>query len=322
MLRAGRSTAALALALVGWTAAAVGPAHADGASGGTGGGGGTVTPCQNDWICSIATDPGSGGSTSNPGTGGGGSGGSGGSNTCAYQGKQEPCYIGGVGYLNESDGCYYELAAPQPPAGDIAWGGHQPGDGAVYTRACPDQAGTGQTDVWLANPPAAAQPVITPQQLLQRMLTALKLPQVAVRTAPTGPALVGQSIWVWADRANGNFPDAANPLTVPAATAGAITVTAKVWVSHITWDMGDGGTASPCNGPGTPYDPSQGAKPSPDCGYQYTKPSQPNQPYKINATVTWTVSWQVNGGATQTFDLPPRTGPAGTLQVNELQVLN
>lgn len=36
-----------------------------------------------------------------------------------------------TGYWSNTYNCYIKLADPQPPAGDVSWQGHEPGDGAV-----------------------------------------------------------------------------------------------------------------------------------------------------------------------------------------------
>ena len=56
--------------------------------------------------------------------------------------------------------------------------------------------------------------------------------------------------------------------------------------------MGNGDTVT-CHGAGTPYQDSFGAKPSPTCGYTYTRPSPQ---YGVTATSHWVVDWTSSNG--------------------------
>ncbi|WP_051941164.1 hypothetical protein [Phaeacidiphilus oryzae] len=321
------ATTALAFAVPSPIGAAASAAPARGGGGG-GGGSGSVSQCQIDYVCTVAKDPGSPGSASGGGGGSsGGSGGGGGMPTCSYQGKTYACEVPGVGVFDSSDGCYYQQAQPQPPAGDIAWQGHQPGDGAVYTRTCLDQGGGGQIDVWRPRPPAVPGAVVrvNPADLARQALQKNPLPVSQVELAPADKALVGMPIWLWLARPAGMaaWPTAARPLALQPVTAGGTTVTVEVWITQVVWDMGDGHTVS-CNGPGTPY---QTGDSTPDCGYQgYGQPSanQPGHRYPVNATVQWAARWRVtaggNGGGQLALDPVPQR--AGSIEIDELQVLN
>ena len=278
-----------------------------------------VGPCANSSVCVGASTPAS------PPSGGGGSGGGGGGGVqvCNWQGVSVPC-SGPYGTFDPADGCYYMEAQPQPPAGDPSWQGHQPGDGAVYTRTCPYQGGAGAANVWLAQAPAAPL-TITPGQLAYKTVNTMGLKPATVHTRPDGggkkTGLVGSPIWLWVDGGDHAYAGPDKKLHVSASVPG-LTVTATVWVSKLVWDMGDGGTAN-CSGPGTAYTNADGANASPDCGYRYTKPSasQPGQQYAITATAHWTVTW-VSGNLTGAFDMDPIATPAATLRISELQVLN
>jgi hypothetical protein len=277
-----------------------------------------VGSCDNSWVCvTVGTGASPGSSTGS----GGGSGGGG--NACRYGGQIVPCYLPGVGVLDSSDGCYYSVAQPQPPAGDPAWQGHPVTDGAVYIRTCPLQGGNGVAAVWRAAPPDPG-PKVTPGELAHLAVAKLKLQPSQPATAPDAAhsAVVGADVWLWLRQTPDSYADRDHPLTVTAAVPG-LSVTAQVWTSGVDWQMGDGAVVH-CAGAGTPYSADQAARPSPDCGYRYTRPSAgvPGQQYQIDATVAWHVHWTSSDGAAGDFDMDPVLGQATGLTVEELQVLN
>ncbi|MFI9772122.1 ATP/GTP-binding protein [Streptomyces sp. NPDC052415] len=254
-------------------------AHAaDGPSGGAEG-------CENDFVCVGVEVPGSGGD--------------------GQAGSGEPVSDGqGSGQGASRPECTYELYDPQPPAGSSAWGDHEPGDGgAIYEKIChvggnPDNPDLVITPVWLAEPPD--QPVIDPavlaQQAVDKML--LRGPDIASpRTA--GRYTVGVPMWMWVNQSATTYgPNSAS------ASAGGITVTATAKVSKIVWSMGDG-TSVTCNGPGTPYQASEGMAQSPTCGHVYSKTSAGGEDGKfpVSATSTWTIDWQGGGEAGQLVEI-------------------
>ncbi|MBF9066587.1 hypothetical protein [Streptacidiphilus fuscans] len=300
-----RLATALLLVLVGLMGAA-GSARAD------------VTPCANSSVCVGAGSPGSPGSGG--GTQGGGSGGgSGGGGSCYYNNQPEPCYVAGIGTFDPDDGCYYTTMQPQPPAGDPLWQGHQPGDGAVYVRTCALNGGGGTVSLWLAAAPPAAAPV-TPAQLAQQALKKIKIINAQPETAPGGgkPGLVNTPVMLWLQPFDGNPADG-YPYAPPSAPAQAtasvpgLSVTAKVWSTKVTWNMGDG-TSVVCPDAGTPY---AGTLVN-GCTHTY---STANNAYAVNAAVSWTVTWS-GGGQTGAFNLDDMPSKGITLTVDEIQVLN
>ncbi|WP_327749944.1 ATP/GTP-binding protein [Streptomyces europaeiscabiei] len=245
-----------------------------------------------------------------PGQGGGQAGGSGSTD--------------GTGGSGSSDGrdptdktvCVYELADPQPPAGSLDWEGHEPGDGAVYEQTC----GWGGVDgnaivrmVWLAEPPA--QETVDPAVLAQRAVDSMTLlgPDIASPRA-AGKYTVGVPMWMWVNQSATTFgPNTAS------ASAGGITVTATAKVSKIVWKMGDGASVT-CNGPGTPYQASEGMAQSPTCGHVYSKTSAgaKNGKFPVTATSTWTIDWQGGGQAGQLTEIRQTNGQVA---IGELQVV-
>ncbi|MEY9836819.1 hypothetical protein [Streptacidiphilus sp. EB103A] len=277
----------------------------------------TSGPCAVDWLCVGASTPPSPGST------GGGGGGGGGANICTYGGKVVDC-SNQYGALDPQDGCYYMEVQPQPPAGDPLWAGHAPGAGAIYLRTCSNQAAGDSVEIYLAGAPPVAQGV-NPGVLARQAWDAVQRGRPVVRTAPGGTALVGAPIWLWIERGNNAWAGAGGKI-IRIASKDGIWVKLEAWSTGITWNMGDGGSVG-CTGdnPGTPYNVSDGSNPSPDCGYTYRQPSanQPGQLYAITATVAWHVHWSSNVlGFGGDFDADSIAGPATTLRVDELQVLN
>lgn len=222
------------------------------------------------------------------------------------------------GYWSNTYNCYIQPQKPQPTAGDPAWKGHKPGDGAVYSCYQP------QTDmlveVWAANAPSGAAAGPSPRQVAQIAIKRLNLTAIDIGITPEpGPnsvGLVGMPVWLWV--AN---PDSHTygPATA-SASAGGITVTATARVEQITWDMGDG-TKVVCQNAGTPYQPRFGRSESPDCGHVYDKSSadQPDQKYTVTATSDWVITW-AGAGQTGTIRLGGLTRSV-QIAVGEAQVL-
>jgi hypothetical protein len=209
------------------------------------------------------------------------------------------------GYWSNSYHCYISPVDPQPPAGDLSWQGHEPGDGAVYLCYQP------QTDIdiyiWSQDPPPGSGTGPTPREVAQLAVEQMNLRAIDIGIVPEpGPnsvGVVGMPVWMWA--AN---PDSHTygPATAT-ASAGGLTITATARVRQITWDMGDG-TAVVCRTAGTPYEASYARAKSPDCGHVYTRSSahDTDGKYTVTATSDWVVTWE---GA----------GQSGTILLNGLQ---
>lgn len=226
-----------------------------------------------------------------------------------------PCEDAELGSF--SGGCYYKKAVPQPPAGDVAWQGHQPGDGAIYQRSCPfGVPGNGvlaEGYVWRAQPPTVA--AVDPAQLAQQAVDKMKLagPDIASPRV-AGRYTVGVPMWMWVNQSATTYgPNTAS------ASAGGVTVTAIAKVSKIVWRMGDGAIVT-CTGPGTPYKASDGMAQSPTCGHVYSKTSAdgPGGKDQVTATSTWTINWQGGG---QNGQLVETRQSQMQVAIGELQVV-
>jgi hypothetical protein len=228
-----------------------------------------------------------------------------------------PCKTG-AGYWSNDYNCYIATVAPQPPADDPSWHGHQPGDGAVYQCYQP-QTGI-LIYIWSQNQPTNSGTGPKPRNVAQLAIDEMGLQAIDIGIAPKpGPdsvGLVGMPVWMWAKAPNDHTY---GPMTA-SASAGGITVTATAKVLRITWDMGDG-TAVTCRTAGTPYKASYGQKRSPDCGHVYMTSSanQPDKSYTVTATSDWVITW-AGAGQTGTIRLGGLTRST-QITIGEAQVL-
>jgi hypothetical protein len=216
-----------------------------------------------------------------------------------------PCSVDGA-WWSAQRGCYVERAVPQPPADSPLRQGTEGGAFYRCSRAAALVDGTIDLTArfWLPDPPAAAgpDPAVMAQRAIDSM--ALRAPAIGL-TPPPGspnPTLVGLPTWMWVADPG---PTTWGPVTAT-ATAGAVAVTATAGVSSITWDMGDGTTVR-C-GPGTPWQPAQGASASPTCGHEYRAPGT----YTITATAHWAVDW-TGAGQTGRITMPLTTSTTVTV---------
>ncbi|GGV52566.1 hypothetical protein GCM10010245_82840 [Streptomyces spectabilis] len=195
--------------------------------------------------------------------------------------------------------CAVERLDPQPPASDPLWKGHKPGDGAIYTRVCLDDAlglapggiaGGAPQVFWAAEDPAVD---VDPEQLARRAVDSMLLtgPDIASPRAD-GTYTVGVPMWMWVTPSPTTF----GPNTAEASLAG-VTVSATAKVSTIAWSMGDSATVT-CTGPGTKYRAGYGLSASPTCGHRYKTSSRDRSDGRFTgrAVATWTVRWHVTGG--------------------------
>ena len=228
-----------------------------------------------------------------------------------------PC-TSDAGYWSNAYNCYISAADPQPPAGDPAWQGHKPADGAVYNCFQP------QTDllitVWAQDPPPNSGAGPTPREVAQLAVEQMDLHAITIGITPEpgdgNVGIVGMPVWLWV--AN---PDSSTvgPATA-SASAGGISVTATARLHSLTWDMGDGSTVA-CNGPGTPYRASYGDRKSPDCGHVYETSSAAvsGGRFTVTATSDWVITWE-GAGQAGTIRLDGLTSSV-QISVGEAQVL-
>jgi hypothetical protein len=230
------------------------------------------------------------------------------------------CWSDQWGAFDMAEGCYLKRAEPQPQAGDPAWAGHAPTDGAVYDRNCPSAGGglalvvpNGQE--WRSEPPPGSPVGPTPAQVAAEALAELTVygPQIGTAPQATGHGLVGLPVWLWTDR----NADTWGPIKV-SKTDGGITVNLEADAQYVVWNMGDGHSVR-CDNPGTSF--SGDGTASPTCGYRYVAPSrdEPGGAYTVTATTHWLVTWAANtgDGGTLSTDVPDTT----TITIDELEVV-
>jgi hypothetical protein len=229
-----------------------------------------------------------------------GGGGGGGSMECHYAGQVVDCY-NQLGWLG-AGGCYYSK-----PAGWVL----QPNE---WIKNC---LVPNSTDVYnnfgvvvLPTPPAAF------NALLQRAVSQLRIPQPVLAASPalTASQVVRVPVWWWVQP--GSWVAQSATASLP-----GIAITATATPETVTWDAGDGTTAS-CNGPGTPwtaaYPPSA---PSPTCGHVYTATSRtaPGGRFTVRASIGWTITW--TGGGMAGTEPPVTTTAAADVTVTELRAV-
>lgn len=235
----------------------------------------------------------------------------------SYQGS----LIGGV---PTAQSAVFHAQAQLRVVGPVA--GPKPGeDGAWYVYKC-DAGGTRDAlyrpPVWI---PEGQQddggPRVSPAALAEQARGQLRLPSPEIKASPAEQQLVTLPTWLWLER--GAWRKASATASVP-----GVSVTAVARPTSVVWSMGDGGSKV-CHGPGTPYRPREASKPrlnpkrpSPDCGYTYRSSSagQPDDAYRVSATVNWSVTWS---GAGQSGAFPGlTTTSAAAFRVAESQAVN
>lgn len=155
-----------------------------------------------------------------------------------------------------------------------------------------------------AAPPPPPNPVVLAQQLREQMRQQLPMPSLTV--SPDLPntynpdigypiTMVNLWFWFWAS------PEVWQP-TSQTLSAGEITVTTTATPVTLSYDPGNGDPVSVCNQAGRPWTPADDVAAPQDvgaCGYLYQ--SVTPTPIVGTLSITWLVTWTVNGS------------PAGTL---------
>lgn len=192
----------------------------------------------------------------------------------------------------------------------------------------PDGVGAGITGdytdyFWSETVPPGLR-VLTPGVAAMKLIETFQLRGIDIGMAPqVNPewghrrTYVGVPVWLWVDNPQ--------PLTwgpySETATLGGQTITATAQVTSVTWNFGDGQSAT-CGGTGTPYSAGYGVTDSPTCGHRYqtTSANQSGDRYTVTATSQWTVTWTSLAGPTGTVNLS--LSSSQQLEVNELQSVN
>lgn len=224
-----------------------------------------------------------------------------------------PCDDSDLGWWSGEQQCYVQQRNPQPPAGDPLWQGHT--TGTIYD--CRRLDGEPSAPFWAEDPPVNPAQV---RQLAAEAVQTLELTAIGVGMAPTPTSIKADSIgivglpnWLWVANPS---PRTWGPTTGTATDAG-LTVTVTAQVDRVTWDMGDDTAPIVCTTPGTPYNPSYQAEPSPDCGH--TPGYQHQGDYQITAESHWAIAYTSNVGVQGTLGM--NLTRQATLRVGELQTV-
>ncbi|WFE22878.1 hypothetical protein O7621_05960 [Solwaraspora sp. WMMD937] len=281
---------------------AAGPAAAQ-----SSGGGCAVTQPECDGWVEGPGNPGGPGHDGGGGPGDGG-GGDGGAEPCYRDGVELPCYDEILGWFNRDDGCYYMRAEPQPPDGE-------PGQTA-YQRSC--AAGVvNRITVWLTDPPPGYEAPPDPYELRRRAYARIQFVPPVIHTAPDPdkPGLVGLPVWVWSEESDAVW----GPLDEDEADRD-VSVRVVAEVDEITFNMGNGDSFS-CERAEVfdAYDPAADNPWNPGCGYDNGYPTPGN--YRITATVSWDVTWFINGVEQDIFASPQVSSDPIEIEIDELQVV-
>jgi len=252
-------------------------------------------------------------------TGGpGGPGRNGGPRRCTdLDGSTIPCTDPDLGWWFPPGRCYAKPLQPQPPASSGHWPNNDTSVGLVYSIVCVDIDDSGAMTGWGEIRWIEDGPVPNPAELARRALAKITLKGALIGIAPdpAGAGLVGLPVWMW----TAVTPNTWGPITSSDSDMGlTVTITGKA--QYIRWDMGDGGEPEICRVPGTPYESSYGAQPSPDCGHIYQRSSRnaTGGRYTITATTYWHIEWEAIG---LRGDIDLQRTSTTTIRIDELQVV-
>ena len=208
----------------------------------------------------------------------------------------------------------YELgpAGVDVTPGMVAERGLDPsGEYVLYRLTCSDAVGALVSAINLLY---EVTPPIDPAVLRDRAAAQLALPSPSVGTFPelSNPAVVQTATWMWIE-------DAWAPLTA-ADGQGFTTVTVTATPQRADWSMGDGSVV-PCDGPGERWEPGRYESGS-SCTHTYTRSSagQPDNRYAASVTVTWDLTWSINGSPQGSFGQVAQTSTF-SIAVGELQAV-
>ncbi|MFE7813971.1 hypothetical protein ACFU5P_18820 [Streptomyces sp. NPDC057433] len=142
-------------------------------------------------------------------------------------------------------------------------------------------------------PPADVPQAITPEMLAQLAYAEIRVPSTEVELAPSNTTKVNLPAWVWLDTAE--FKPVSVTASVPLLGISATTTAEPVSLSIVPGT--DDAVAYPPSGQceisngqiGEPYVRGK-ADQAPPCGVKYLRSSGDGS-YKLQATVTWKISW-------------------------------
>ncbi|MFJ8947699.1 hypothetical protein ACIRG4_31395 [Streptomyces sp. NPDC102395] len=180
---------------------------------------------------------------------------------------------------------------------------------------------------WVENGASPQVPnAVTPQVLAELAYNRIQLPTTKVNLAPAGTTKVNLPTWAWLDKARFKEVSVTASLAVPGlniqATTTAKPVSLKLEPGTPDAETYPGSGECTINADGSigaPYAAGK-ADQTPPCGLKYLR-SSGGGTFKLQATVTWQISWTGSGGAGGT--LPDGTfGNAQDVRVQEIQSVN
>ena len=133
------------------------------------------------------------------------------------------------------------------------------------------------------------------------------IPDHSISMAPRAESMVAVDTWFWITGA------ATEPTDPVVASVPGVTVVATAEPGGVTFDLGDGATLE-CEDFGTPY--AAGA--TSDCTHPYDEAGT----YTVTATIGWTGSYTVNGGAPIPIETAVQRSATVDVVVNEAQAIN
>lgn len=164
----------------------------------------------------------------------------------------------------------------------------------------------------------------TPRTLAEYAYDKVEVPATEIEAKPAAKSTVNLPTWVWLDK--GTFKEVKVRAELPNTGLWAET-TAKPVALHLEPGTADAETF-PASGDceinadgsiGTPYAKGK-ADQTPPCGIRYLRASN-GEPYQLNASITWEISWEGTGGAQG--DLPDGTfETTQDMEVQEIQSIN
>ena len=156
---------------------------------------------------------------------------------------------------------------------------------------------------------------VDPREVAVDALESVSIPPPTIYSSPSaaGRLYVQVPTWLWLQ------PGWWHPYEAT-AQAGRVSSTVRATPIAVAWNMGDGRTVT-CRGPGTEWRPGL-VEDSRACTYIYRTSSAatPGDTFRVEATVTFDVSWTSNTSAGGTLEAITRSG-AVEVRVGEIQAI-
>ncbi|MFJ8463186.1 hypothetical protein [Streptomyces swartbergensis] len=182
---------------------------------------------------------------------------------------------------------------------------------------------------WVENgdaPPPQYEEAISPEILAALAYQHMELPDTEVTLAPEANTKVNLPTWAWLDKAVFDEVQATAALNVPGFNIQATTTAKPVSLKlepgtedAVTYPASGECTINADDSIGEPYAKGKSDQ-DPPCGVKYLR-SSGDGTFKLQATITWEISWTGTGGAGG--DLPNGTfGNDQDVTVQEIQSVN